>query len=59
MNGTVHTGSLWKSTPEDDHGHINGEGVLSDEAFVIKAEDEPLKEDEIVFHEGWAPSHYE
>lgn len=60
-NGTIHTGSLWKSSPDlEDHGHSNGEGVLSDQAIIItKAEEPPLVEDEIEFHEGWAPSHYE
>lgn len=59
-NGTVHAGSFWKSTPDiEDHGHINGDGVLSDEAIIVKAEEKPLAEDEIEFHDGWSPSHYE
>jgi hypothetical protein len=46
-------------TPDtEDHGHIN-DGVLSDQAVIIKAEEKPLVEDEIEFHEGWSPSHYE
>jgi hypothetical protein len=60
MNGTVHTGSLWKSTPDhEEHAHLNGEGVLSDQAIIIKADEKPLVEDEIEFHDGWAPTHYE
>lgn len=60
MNGSIHTGSLWKSSADgEDHGHVNGDGVLSDQAIIIKSEEQPLVEDEIEFHEGWAPSHYE
>lgn len=59
-NNTVHTGSFWKSSPNhDEHAHSNGDGVLADQAVVIKAEETPLVEDEIEFHEGWAPTHYE
>lgn len=60
VNGSVHTGSLWRTSQEtEDHGHINGEGVLSDQAIIIKSEEKSLVEDEIEFHDGWAPSHYE
>lgn len=59
-NNTVHTGSFWKSSNnQDEQAHSNGDGVLADQAVVIKAEDAPLLEDEIEFHEGWAPTHYE
>jgi hypothetical protein len=60
VNGTIYTGSLWKSSSDhDDHGHTHGDGVLSDQAIIIKADEKPLVEDEIEFHEGWTPSHYE
>lgn len=56
------TGSLWGKSPElEEHGHTNGhgDGVLSDQAIIVKAEEKTLAEDEIEFPDGWAPSHYE
>lgn len=55
----VHSGSLWKSPPDTEAssnghstGHTNGDVVLSDE-------NKPILEDEIIFHDGWTPTHYE
>lgn len=44
------------SHPED---HGTGDAVLSDQAIITKNSDVPTVEDEIEFHEGWIPSHYE
>lgn len=57
---TIHTGSFVKplgSHPPEDHG--TNDAVLSDQATIIKNNDVPIVEDEIEFHEGWIPSHYE
>ena len=59
-NDAIHTGSFVKplgSPPSDYHG--TGDAVLSDQAIIIKNSDVPTVEDEIEFHEGWIPSHYE
>ena len=59
-NEKIHTGSFVKplgSHPSEDHG--TNDAVLSDQAVIIKNNDVSIVEDEIEFHEGWIPSHYE
>lgn len=43
--------------PQSSEDHGNGDAVLSDEAVDVKSD--PIIEDEIEFHEGWIPTHYE
>ena len=45
------------SHPSDEHA--TGDDVLSDQAIVNKNSNIPIVEDEIEFHEGWIPNHYE
>ncbi|CAO1436554.1 unnamed protein product [Diamesa hyperborea] len=59
-NESIHTGSFVKplgSHPAEDHG--TNDAVLSDQAIITKNSDVPIVEDEIEFHDGWIPSHYD
>lgn len=59
-NESIHTGSVLKFTNnavENGHsGHAitNGDEVVNDEATSVVPVD-----DDIEFHEGWNPTHYE
>lgn len=58
-NDTVETGSFYRPV---ENGHNYGDSHQADQADVLKHPtvlNEVIQEDEIIFHEGWTPTHYE